>query len=388
MDRIRPENLEELLQEREGPCVSMYMPTHRTWSETRQDPIRLKNLLGDAKKQLLARGLRSSEAVSLLEPVRKLADEESFWRNQGDGLALFVSPGVFLSYRLPLPFDELVAVTDRFHIKPLLQLFAGDGHFYVLSLNLENVRLLAGTRHELKEMDVNGVPLRLSEATRFDEFERQHQFHSGTAPAAGGTRAAVFHGHGSAADDANVKKRIVEFFRQVDNGVRGALAEEQTPLVLAGQDHLRGLYRTVNHYEYLADERVDVNPDGLSSDELHQRVWALLEPRFRQAREDAATAFDRLISKEPDRASDRLDEIVPAAHFRRIKVLFVRSDRHEWGRFDPTSQQVEVHEDIHAGDLDLLDFAAAQTLRYAGAVYLEGGETIPGGAKAAAIFRY
>lgn len=389
IDVMTPEHLETLLAAQQGPCVSMYIPTHRVWNETPQDSIRLKNLLREAEKKLDDWGLRSTEVSDLLAPARTLEDSDSFWRTQRDGLALFLSPETGLFYRLPLNVKELVVVNDRFHVKPLLKLLAGKERFYVLSLSMGNVQLLAGTPYSLSPLDLEHVPDSLAEALKYDVFETQQQFHSGAARTAqGGERAAMFHGQGAAADDANVKKRVVEFFRKVDNGVCDALAEAQAPLVLVGLDHLRGLYRDVNHYTYLTEGGIAVNPEGLTLDELHQRAWSFIEPHFQQSHEEAVTAYEQLVRTEPERVSNQLEDVVPAAFYQRVKVLFVRSDTQAWGTFDQASQEVERHQDAGAQNQDLLDFAAAHTLRYAGTVYLEDAGTMPDNTEAAAIFRY
>jgi hypothetical protein len=46
-----------LCQEREEPCVSIYMPTHRVTAQIRQDRIRFRNMVRDAEKQLREYGL-------------------------------------------------------------------------------------------------------------------------------------------------------------------------------------------------------------------------------------------------------------------------------------------------------------------------------------------
>lgn len=43
----------------------------------------------------------------------------------------FVASDFFRYYRLSLLFEELVVVTDRFHLKPLLPLLSGDERFMV-----------------------------------------------------------------------------------------------------------------------------------------------------------------------------------------------------------------------------------------------------------------
>ncbi len=128
-------------------CVSLYTPTHRHIPETEQDPIRFKNLLREAEERLIASGLSAREVRELLQPAQKLLEDASFWKFQSDGLALFLSANLFRTYCLPFGFTEMTVVTNRFHLKPLLQVLTGDGRFFILALSQKQVRLLEGTAY-------------------------------------------------------------------------------------------------------------------------------------------------------------------------------------------------------------------------------------------------
>src|SRR5438093_10180068 len=106
LDPVNRDHLAFLSQVRRRFCVSLFLPTHRAGKEILQDSIRLKNLLKDAEKQLLANGFTAVEARELLAPLRPLAQRRSFWRLQSDGLAVFLSPGFFHYFRLLLNFQE------------------------------------------------------------------------------------------------------------------------------------------------------------------------------------------------------------------------------------------------------------------------------------------
>ena len=45
MDSVTIDDLKALIEREGGPCVSLFMPTHRAGAETQQDPIRFRNLL-------------------------------------------------------------------------------------------------------------------------------------------------------------------------------------------------------------------------------------------------------------------------------------------------------------------------------------------------------
>ena len=154
MDLLNKDQLWSLMEVADEACVSIYLPTHSAGDQIQQDPIRLKNLLRIAEEKLTESGMRSTAAKDLLEPARVLLDDDGFWRHGTQELAIFVAPGFFRYYRLPVEFKELVVVTGRFHIKPLLSLLLDDGSFYILALSQKRVRLLRGTRHSVEELDI------------------------------------------------------------------------------------------------------------------------------------------------------------------------------------------------------------------------------------------
>ncbi len=389
MTVLTRDDLRTLSRKHNGLCVSIYMPTHRAGREVQQDPIRLKNLLGNALDRMVTGGVRAPEARELLKPAEMLLHNGLFWQHQSDGLALFVSPEMFHHYRLPFDFEELVIVTDRFHIKPLLPLLSGDGRFYVLALSQNEVRLLQGTRYSVSEVDLEDVPESLAEALRYNDPEKRLQFHTGTrTPGSKGERPAIFHGQGVASAD-DPKDYILRYFHQVDEGLHGLLLRgEEVPLVLAGVDYLLPLYKEANSYPHLVDEGIEGNPEAMSAEELHEHAWAIVHPLFLSARKEAAALYRQLAGAGSEQASSDRKEIIPAAYHGRVDTLFVAVGLQQWGAFDPETNAVHLHERAEPGDEDLLDFAAIHTLSNGGSVHAVEPEKVPDDAPLAAVFRY
>ena len=387
MDSLTRDGLRALMRETAGPCVSLYMPTHRMGPEVQQDRILLRNLLGRSEKNLTVQGLGTSEVKALLEPAESLLQDGLFWRHQSDGLAIFLSSEESRHYRLPLNFEDVVVVTDHFHIKPLLPLFSGDGRFYILALSQNEIRLLQGTRHNVSAIELEGTPTSLGEALRDDDPEKRLQFHTSTrTPGSKGDRPAVFHGHGVGVD--NSKTNILRYFYHVDRGVRDLLLDEQAPIVLAGVDYLLPIYQEANTYPYLADKGIEGNPEELSAEELHRRAWAIVQPNFLKAQQEAAAKYRQFTGAESELASNELEKVVSAAYHGRIETLFVAVYLQLWGSFDPDTDAVSLSVEPRIGDEDLLDFAAIQTLMNGGVVYAVELRKMPGDGPLAAVFRY
>jgi hypothetical protein len=83
-----------------------------------------------------------------------------------------------------------------------------------------------------------------------------------------------------------------------------------------------------------------------------------------------------------------LEKVVPAARLGRVEELFVAVGRQRWGRFDEVTQRVKVRNEPHAGDQDLLDLAAVQTVLHGGSVYAVDPDRVPGGRSVAAVMRF
>ncbi|PSB03459.1 hypothetical protein C7B69_26405, partial [filamentous cyanobacterium Phorm 46] len=241
MNLLAIDELTTLATESNSTCISIYTPMERLGAETQQNPIRFKNRVRQAEEQLLAMGMSEQDAKELLQPVHEL-DTYEFWQHQSDGLAILLSPNKFRYYCLPIAFPELTVVTERFHLKPLLQLLSGDGRFYILALSQNQVRLFQGTRYHVKEVELTDVPTSSAEALQYDDPEQSLQFHTASSQGSGGgDGSAIFHGQGGGNDDH--KDGLLSYFRQVSNGLESFLKNEKAPLILAGVDYLLPIYQ-------------------------------------------------------------------------------------------------------------------------------------------------
>mgnify|MGYP002780402779 FL=1 len=377
------EELATLTAQGNTDCVSIYMPTFKMSTETLQNPIRFKNLMREAEEKLIANGMRPQDARDLLLPAQEL-DEYDFWQHQSDGLAIFISKNFFSYYIVPVDFQELVVVTDRFHLKPLMSLLTGDGQFYILALSQNLVRLFLGTRYSINEIELEDVPTSMAEALEYDDPEKSLQFHTGTPQGGSGSRAAIFHGHGAGNDDE--KENILRYFRLVNKGLQELLKGHACPLVLAGVDYLLPIYKQANSYPNLLDEGVTGNPDQLKAEELHAQAWQVVQPYFEGAKDEAVAYYQANLGT--GKTASSIQEVVPAAYYQRIESLFVPVGNQKWGMFNSETSNVEIHSEQEPGDEDLMDLAALHTILNGGTVYAVAPEQVPGNAQLAAVLRY
>lgn len=382
-------DFKELVDQSQSPCVSLYMPTYRAGAEIQQNSIRFKNLIKQAETLLQEQGnLRHTESLEFLQPAMDL-DHEEFWRHQQEGCAVFIAEGFLRYYRVPLEFQELVIVSDRFHLKPLMPFLTGDGTFYLLALSQERIRLFEGSRHNIHEIQLEDVPQSVDEALLYDETAKDGQFRISTSR--GGTdnpfpQIGSSHGQGSP-DQDKPQGRILQFFHRVDESLGKYLNDQRAPLVLAGVEYLFPIYQEANTYPHLVEEIFPIDNVGVvKAEDIHEKVWPIVEPFYTNVQQAAIEQYRELVGT--GKTSTDLKEAISAAYYGRIDQLFVAVGVQEWGHFDPQTDELQIHPEAEPGDKDLLNEAAVQTLLNGGTVYAMPPDEVPDEAELAAVFRY
>src|SRR5438309_11234057 len=117
MRSLTAERLASLLAAHQAPCISLYLPTKRAYPETQQNPILFKDLLNQAE-ELLRQKYPGGAVHSWLDRLMHLRDDQLFWTQRSDGLAVFAFPDAFEMFDLPRRVPPLAVVADSFDINP------------------------------------------------------------------------------------------------------------------------------------------------------------------------------------------------------------------------------------------------------------------------------
>ena len=87
-------------------------------------------------------GLDKKRLAALQEHFDDLVDDEEFWRFQAHSLAVLATPDRLRTFRLAKALTPMVAVSDHFHLKPLLRAITFPHSALVLALSENAVRLV------------------------------------------------------------------------------------------------------------------------------------------------------------------------------------------------------------------------------------------------------
>lgn len=380
---ITEKKFRELASVHSPHCFTIIIPTSRAGEEvdSRQLQKRYKNSLKELKNISEEKGLKNKEIVKYLDSLGSLLEDVHFWRNQSDGLAVFMYDDIMECFTLPGEYKEIIYLADHFYLLPVIPLFNDNGIFYLLSLSLRNVRFYEGSRHDITEIDIDDlVPGRLEDTVGYDYEERSLQHRSGQE----GAGSTMYHGQGAGKDDK--KEEIKKFFRAVDKGLMDILKEEDAPLVLACVDHYYPVYREVTKYNHIFDEYISGNPDEEEPILLHEKAWMIVEKHFQKQREILTERYRN--NSAGGNTSAEPEKIIPASVDGRIEALFIQKDSDRFGYYDPGKREIIEHENSDSR-VSLYNLAAMKTLENGGQVYLSAPDKMPvAGTEINALFRY
>jgi hypothetical protein len=393
--------LRTLASHRGWPSISIYLHTHRTVTEKEQDRIRLKNLLRSACDELVSGGMAQPEATAACAPASELLEDDAFWREGTEGLALFVADGAVEIIKLDTQVPEQSVVGDRFYLRPLFAAHQGERRFHALALDKNGCRLFRGDGATIDQIPLEGVPVSLADELKYDQREESLQMSTFAGPqatAGAGRSQGMFHGHGGEKD---VEKTDLErYLRKVERAVTKIACEDSTPLVLLGVEYEIAVYRALSTCRTLIDEHVTGATDEMPIHQIHALSLAALEPHFSAQSHAAVAQVDdksgsAVVTRDPA-------QIVEAAVAGRVRILLLDDGIGPFGTFDREAFTADIvcadaprmlrespasAESSGACGWDLVDLAAAETLLQGGEVFAFSGEDSPVSG-VAALLRY
>lgn len=395
-DSFSKDTVLALLDAGSAPRASLYIPTQRGWNKRSENQLRLHTLISEAETRLAVQGNLGRDAEALLAPARAVVENDAFWREATEGLALFCAREHTSVHRLPFSVDRMQVVDRLFHIRPLWQRLVPDGAFYILALARGGVQLFQASRYAIRRVELTDTPVSYKDALAFDEHIRSVRYHTKMPVTGGGDRtkrASTYFGHEDAGDKSYVKEGTTRFLQQIDHGVCRILRQEASPapLVLAGDDVARGLYRKVSHYAAICENDIEGEYyDGTQWDEqtLHEKAWMAVADDFDEPRQKAISRFHALAAAEPERTASGVEAVFRSAHDARVDVLFASAQESAWGRYNIGDGNVAVHSVAIPADVELHNAATTHTLLNGGTVYVTESADVPNGRDIAAILRY
>ena len=358
--------VERLLTARHDICVSIYVPTSPLTQEAQASRIELKNLSGEATRQLETAGADRRGVEEVRETLDELVEDDDFWTEQARSLALFASPDGVRTFRLPSRLPQVVEVADRYYVKPLLRATTFPQAAFVLALAAGSVRLV--------EVLPDGPP--------FDV--RVPDLPKDAASAAGKASIADRSPSGRVQGSEGQKLRLRQYARKVESALRGVVTGLELPLILAATEPLESIYRSVNTYHGLAEPGIRRSPENASDDELATAARDVLDTIYAGELADVRALFE--LRSSQGRAATDVADVARAATQGAVDTLLVDIDEKLPGMVDDGGAVTFADDD--AVSYGVVDEIARRVLLMGGRVLAVRAPDLPSDSPLAAILRY
>ncbi|MFD9610614.1 baeRF3 domain-containing protein [Streptomyces sp. NPDC004288] len=355
--------LAKLRQPRPYPAVSLLMPTHRREPDNAQDPVRLRNLLARAEKDLqddpAVTRERRADVLSQLE--RAVAEIDLV--HAEDGLVIYVAPGEHHVWTVARSVPERVVVADTFLTRNLVAARSAERPYWALTVAADRVSLWSGSPERAVEHTGDGFPLTRSLAD--PDAERKERV---------GDLPSTFR-----------DEETRTFFRDAHQALRTVLASEPRPLYVIGEAPAVSLLEETGP---LPRGAATLHQGGLGrgpEEAVRKAVAPLLA-----AHADAVTTT---VLAELDTARGRreyaggLDEVREAAKEGRIRLLAVEEHYRAVVRDYGDHLEPADASDLDSRD-DIVDDIVEQALETGAEVRFVRDDALTGAHRIAAVLRY
>lgn len=380
--------LAELLAFDEQPSLSLYMPTHRTFPERTQDPIRYKNLVRELQAQLHQQHPDLDHA-QLLAPFHALVDDQAFWNSNRDGIAVFGARDYFKVIAVNQRLPECAFANSHPYLKPLLRLVQSTERYQALCLTRDEVWLYEGSSQQLEKIELaEQVPRNQNEALG-DELTPGNQQGFPNGFSRSGERGdAMTHesAGGGKQDEINLDRE--RFFRAVDKAILEHHSQPSgLPMILVALPENQAVMRAVSHNAQLLTQGINGDPSTLSLEELRVHCAKLMDHSHEDRIVESLNRYGVAVGQ--GRAAEQLADIAKAAFEGRVALLLVEAERQVPGHLDMEKGRLLIDETGDEQVPDVLDELILAVTRQGGDVAVIPPEHVmPTDTGAAAVCRF
>lgn len=347
--------LERLMAPRKAPCISLVLPTHRTWPDAEQDQLILRRLVEQALARITERG-NKREMAPWTERLQALAEEVDHRKNL-EGMAIFIDGDSTEIVRLPFTVEERCMVDDTFATREVVRWRLGAVEHYVLVYSTGSSRLYRAYNDQLLEEVEDGFPVQNA--------------YSGTTPlSATGGRAQNAATSGYLRElDTKVRKAVGEYGRVVV-----ACTQEQYPPMVAGASRPS---------IYIGN--LPGNHEHLTPGEVVRQAWSVA---YEEQKNRHLADLERINSAPSDKLATSIKDIWALVHHGRGELLLVERDLRVAARVHEGRIEIVDDPTIPGVADDIVDDIIEEQLRMGGEVHILPNDSLTEHAGIALLLRY
>lgn len=366
-----------ILDLKEGPFISVYIPTSRVNTEAHDNSVRYKNQLKNVEIELEKKYDRK-DFEDLFTTLKDLGNDKDFWNYQLDGLGVLAANDQCVVFKLQREVKEFSSVSDTFYIKPLLNAYQTDDSYQILALSRTDFKLYEGNRYAIREIDIPPEDKKSFKEIVGTFYEEEHK----AQISMGSSGKTMFGGGGGSTRDEEAID-AEKYFRYIDRLVEENYSKKTgLPLILASLTEYHAEFAKLSHNNYLMKEGIKKDPRSLSLDDLKNAAWKIMEPIYYSNIEKLSNKFE--LAKSKENASADISEVARAALESRVDVLLINLDKIVPGKISTDNDRLLSEEE----NGDMLNDLALLALKQRAKVFVVPEDKMVSDTGVMSIFRY
>lgn len=284
--KLTRKRLKEFTKHNGQPIISIYMDTYKYGEEQLLNAKQLERIIPHIEKELIEKGLDSEIIQEYLRPLRNLAENETEWLHMDEGLAIFISDELAISYTLHNDVDFSWTVDEKPRLEPLIKELGIDKNFLILSVSQDDVRLLEADEQEFKKLDLVDIPGRMKDVVAENDLEK-------TKPSRidNGAGFAVSFGH----DKSIIQdQQIYRFLKAIADNLKTALpVNDNRPIVILCPPNYMSVFREHHALQHTRIAFVHGAWSRATENELHESALSA----FQEELDNTETIVENIIDK-------------------------------------------------------------------------------------------
>lgn len=294
---VLKEQLLKLATEKNTPCVSISLDTHRTHPDNAKDEVMLKNLLKEAEERVISEyGKRP--VASLLEKIESIASEIDLNHNL-DSLHIFLSNDTKEIIKSSgNTSNEGVQISDSFSMRSIIKSYNRSERYLVMLLSQSGVQLYEALNDEIVQ-EINN-----------EDFPFSENRHYST--------------NSDGSDSKHMDDLVREFLNRVDKALVKVHNENDLDcVVICSEDNYSRLLQVADMPSlYLGYASIDYN--NTATHQIVQQSWEIVKELQQQRRTKAIEDIKESVSQ--GKVLTDLKEIHQASIEGRGEILIVHQD--------------------------------------------------------------
>ncbi|MGB2847890.1 MAG: hypothetical protein WBB12_17000 [Saprospiraceae bacterium] len=290
------QNLEQLALEKNSPCVTISLNTHRTHPDNTQDEIVLKNLIHEAEERVIQEyGKR--DVASLLE---KLSTIHIDVNHNLDSLHIYLSNDTSEVIKSSWPITQNgVHISDRFDIRPLMKSYIRTEEYYILLLSQSGTILYKALNDEI----INEV--------KNDDFPFPDNRHYNTHSDKG-------------SDSKHLDDLVREYLNTIDKAIINIYNETGSNIVVVATEDNYSRLQQVADRPLVYSGLAPINYNNTTTHHIAKQAWEIIRELQHRRRTEAISDIREAVGQ--GMVLTDLQEIYQASIDGRGDLLIVHQD--------------------------------------------------------------